>query len=201
MMDGVIPEGNISDDPDTWSPSLSDMEDAADDVVHGRQSGEVRFLRAGGDNLLLQVEALPGAQNSSFEVGESSSRLNSMIVIPSPDTAAADPFSVLHTDALGSFGVVQFKLLFAFLSNNIYSIVQFLLDGEAEPVLPLVFMEEHSLENLSNFSTEFRDNILVLLCSGWCLVPLAWIKFLPLLYPTCFTLPLELGRVLFGICF
>jgi hypothetical protein len=36
MMDGVVPEGNISDDPDTWSPTLSDMEEAVDDVVHGR---------------------------------------------------------------------------------------------------------------------------------------------------------------------
>jgi hypothetical protein len=120
-----------------------------------------------------------------------------MIVVPSPDIDAADPLLVHHTAALVSFGVVQFKLLITFLSNNIYSKVQFLSAGEAEHVLPLVLVEDHSLENLSAFSTEFRDNIFV----GWSLDPLAWIKLLPLLYPTCFTLPLELGRMHFSICF
>ncbi|KAM0854539.1 hypothetical protein ACQ4PT_050357 [Festuca glaucescens] len=67
MMDGVVPEENVSDDPDTWSPSLSDMEDAADDVVHGRQNGGLRFIRAGGDNMMLQVESLPGTWADTFK--------------------------------------------------------------------------------------------------------------------------------------
>jgi hypothetical protein len=158
MMDGVVPDGNISDDPNTWSPSLSDMEDAADDVVHGRQSGELRFIRAGGDNLLLEVEALPGAQFSSFEVGESSSRLSSMIVVPPLVSDTADHVLVLHADAVVSFGFEQFKLLISFLGNNIYNKVKFISGGTVESALPLVCMDDLSLDCPAVFSTEFRDN-------------------------------------------
>ncbi|KAM0843325.1 hypothetical protein ACQ4PT_057782 [Festuca glaucescens] len=126
MMDGVVPEGNVSDDPDTWSPLLSDMEEAADDVVHGRQSGELRFLRAGGENLLLQVDAMPGAQNSTFEVGESSSRLSSMIIVPPSVVDAADSIFVQHTHDHVLYGVEEFKQLIVFLSTNIYSKVQYI---------------------------------------------------------------------------
>jgi hypothetical protein len=97
MLDAVVPEGNVSDDPDAWSPQLSDMEEAADDVVHGRQSGVLRFLRAGGENLLLQVDSLSGVQNSSFEVGENSSWLSSMIIVPNSVTEAAGSIFVHHT--------------------------------------------------------------------------------------------------------
>jgi hypothetical protein len=42
------------------------MEEAAEDVVNGRQHGELQFIRAGGENRLLQVDGLPVAQNSSY---------------------------------------------------------------------------------------------------------------------------------------
>jgi hypothetical protein len=159
MMDGVVPDGNISDDPNTWSPSLSDMEEAADDVVHGRQSGELQFIRAGGDNLLLEVEALQGLQYSSYEVGESSSRLSSMIIVPPVDSDATDSFVVTAMSNLLPFGVEKFKQLIAFLSNNIYSKVQFLSDGESDPVLPLAIMEDQVLHVLSAFSVDLRDRL------------------------------------------
>ncbi|KAM0874800.1 hypothetical protein ACQ4PT_037198 [Festuca glaucescens] len=160
MMDGVVPEGNVSDDPNTWSTLLSDMEEAADDVVHGRQSGELRFLRAGGENLLLQVDAMPGAHNSTFEVGESSSRLSSMIIVPPSVVDAADSIFVQHTHDHVLYGVEEFKQLIVFLSTNIYSKVQYITTGDVEPVLPLVLVKDPAMEMLSVFSSEFRDKII-----------------------------------------
>ncbi|KAM0890836.1 hypothetical protein ACQ4PT_026776 [Festuca glaucescens] len=159
MLDGVIPDGNVSDDPDTWSPSLSDMEEAADDVVHGRQNGELRFLRAGGENMLLQVDTLPGAQNSSYEVGESSGRLSSLIIVPSSASEAADSIFAHHSHDLVLYGVEEFKQLILFLSNTVYSKVQYLTAGAVEPILPLVLVEEQTMEWMSMFSFEFRDKI------------------------------------------
>jgi hypothetical protein len=80
MMDGVVPDGNISDDPAAWSPML-EMEAAADNVVSGRATGNIMFLRAGGDNLQLEVEASTGTP-SLFSLGESSSRVRSLFVVP-----------------------------------------------------------------------------------------------------------------------
>jgi hypothetical protein len=40
MLDGVVPEGNISDDRDTWSP-LVEIEDAAENVLNGRSEGSL----------------------------------------------------------------------------------------------------------------------------------------------------------------
>ncbi|KAM0852902.1 hypothetical protein ACQ4PT_051454 [Festuca glaucescens] len=157
MMDGVIPEGNVSDDPDTWSPSLSDLEDAAEDVVHGRQHGELQFLRAGGDNRLLQVDALPGTQNSLFEVGESSNRMSSVIVVPSAASDANGSIFVNQVQGLVLFDSEGFKQLILFLGNNIYSKLQRLTAGHVEPDLPLVLMEEQSLISMHTFSLEVRE--------------------------------------------
>jgi hypothetical protein len=166
MMDGVVPEGNISDDPDTWSPSLSDMENAADDVVHGRQGGELQFLRAGGENVLLHVDAIPGFQNSSFEVGESSSRPRSMIVVPPSVTEASDSIFVPLSADLMLFGVDKFKQLIVFLSTNIYYKVQFLTAGDmvsgfsdVDETECALLMENQIMESLSVFSAGFRDMI------------------------------------------
>ncbi|KAM0924529.1 hypothetical protein ACQ4PT_004817 [Festuca glaucescens] len=164
MMDGIVPDGNVSDDPDTWSPLLSDMEEAADDVVHGRQSGDLRFLRAGGENMLLQVDAMPVAQASTFEVGESSTRLSSMIIVPPSITDAADTIFVQHTSVfLGivMFEVEAFQQLVLFLSNNIYSKVQYLTAGVEESELSLDMGMVSEMDLLTAFSIEFRDKLMI----------------------------------------
>jgi hypothetical protein len=156
MMDGVIPEGNVSDDPNTWSPSLSDMEDAAEDLVNGRQHTDLQFIRAGGENGLIEVEELPGALNSSYEVGESSTRLNSLLVVPAGVPEVNGSIFSRHSHELVVYGLEGFKQLILFFSNYIYSTTQFLAAGpvEAEPSLVLV---EEQLVDSSVFSFEIRD--------------------------------------------
>jgi hypothetical protein len=109
MLDGVVPEGNVSDDPNTWSPQMSDMEDAAEDVVNGRQDGQLRFIRAGGENQWMQIEDEPVFQNSSFEVGESSSRLSSLIIVPAAVSDAPGSVFAHHDQVAVLFSVERFK--------------------------------------------------------------------------------------------
>jgi hypothetical protein len=161
MMDGVIPEGNVSDDPDTWSPSLSDMEDAAEDVVQGRQHGELQFLRAGGDNRTLQVEALPGSLFSSFEVGESSTRVNSVIVVPTAVSEAYGSIFVNQVQGLVLFDSERFKQLILFLGNYIYSKMQLLTAGYEEPDLSLVLMKEQPVLSMHTFSLQVREKFFI----------------------------------------
>jgi hypothetical protein len=55
--------------------------------------------------------------------------------------------------------VEEFKQLIVFLSSNVYSKVQYIFTGEVEPAMPLGMVEDITLENLSVFSSEFRDKI------------------------------------------
>jgi hypothetical protein len=58
MMDGIVPDHNIEDDPRTWSP-LSEIEEATDNVVIGRVSGLFSFVRASREDMALEVEDPP----------------------------------------------------------------------------------------------------------------------------------------------
>jgi hypothetical protein len=159
MMDGVIPEGNVSDDPGMWSPSLSDMEEAADNVVNGRQNGDLLFIRAGGDNQILHVEPLPEAQFSTFEIGESSNTISSIIVVPPPVTEEPSSALANQSHVMLLFGVEQFRQLISFFSHSVYSKVQFIDAPAEEAVLPLGLIEDHAVEWIQLLTLECRDII------------------------------------------
>lgn len=62
MLDGVLPENNLSDDPAAWSPALdeiSEVEAAADRLISGNVNGALVFVRAGGSNVDLEVDPVP----------------------------------------------------------------------------------------------------------------------------------------------
>src|SRR4051812_44135450 len=55
LMDGVPSENNVSDDPqDEWSV-YSDVSAAADALVHDLPTKQLHFVRAGGDNVGMNV--------------------------------------------------------------------------------------------------------------------------------------------------
>ena len=85
ILDGVTPEQNISDDPRTWSPAVSDdevneVEAAADRFLVGIVGGQSVFVRAGGPELNFQFPDLQNvpftAHASVFEDGQSSGTTN-----------------------------------------------------------------------------------------------------------------------------
>jgi hypothetical protein len=153
MLDGVVPEGNISDDPDTWSP-LIEIEDAAENVLNGRSEGSLVFVRAGGQNQELEVDSLTESY-SVFEHGESSRSVQSVIVVPEPLSFSTDP--VLE---FISWNPRAFAALIRFLNDAIYHQVPLL------PVVPCVMEpSDLSVEYVANASTKFfallKDNLLL----------------------------------------
>lgn len=65
-MDGVERESNTTDDPqDEWSV-YSDIEEAADTLVHGRQSSGMQFVRATGSRHAVQIQIEEGLSFLEF---------------------------------------------------------------------------------------------------------------------------------------
>ena len=65
-MDGVEQESNISDDPqDEWSVD-SDIEEAAEALIHGRQVDGIQFVRAAGGSHSVEVGSEEGLSFLEF---------------------------------------------------------------------------------------------------------------------------------------
>jgi hypothetical protein len=152
MMDGIVPDHNVVDDPRTWSP-MSDIEEAADNVVTGRESGPFSFVRAGGSNLSLVVEDPP--LFSSFEQGESS-RLRSLVVgtlsLDSDQDAVSD-----HVD-MGlpsqNHQVSREAILFLPNSGSFPALIKFLNDKIYQKIL--------CLQHISADSVSHEDSVALL---------------------------------------
>jgi hypothetical protein len=109
MMDGIVPEHNISDNPAAWSPEsdfLSEVEAAADAVVNGAPAGSLFFSRATGAIMDMVVE---GRSDPPVEVSAQDGRsLRSMLLV--------SVAGFLFTPA-------NFAALVEFLSRKIYSLL------------------------------------------------------------------------------
>jgi hypothetical protein len=117
MMDGLVPDHNVMDNPSAWSPEsdfLSEVEAAADAVINGSSSGALSFCRATGAIMELEVEsgvATPGSRN---------------VAVVSPLQ------SVLLVSVAGfQFLPASFAALMKFLGSKIYAVLPAL--GFMEP--------------------------------------------------------------------
>jgi hypothetical protein len=149
MDDGVVPGGNSSDDPKTWSPMI-EIEEAVENEVVG---SNLMLVHAGRDNMQLDVEERSDPP-STFEIGEGSTRLYSVVVVPVSDQRVQP--NVLN------FVSVQngaFRALFVFLHDAIYKqtlCLTHVMGDQVDAPQLLVFVEN---ELSPVFSVQLRDKV------------------------------------------
>jgi hypothetical protein len=134
MLDGVVPDNNVYDNPSTWSPEsdfLSDVEAAADAVVNGSNSGVLSFSRATGEIVEMEIEGPSDPPNVAVAVqGRSQS-------------------SVLLVMIAGfHFRPVNFAAMLRFLARFIYS---------ALPALK--YAEPHLVHQQDSFFSQEVDGL------------------------------------------
>jgi hypothetical protein len=154
MMDGLVPDHNVTDNPSAWSPEsdfLSEVEAAADAVINGSSSGTLSFYRASGAIMELEVDSGVASPDSR----------NVAVVAPLQ--------SVLLVSLAGfQFSPASFAALMKFLGNKIYAALPAL--GSVEPS-SLLTREELNVEEVMKlcFSLNacFVIGKLMLGLSGW----------------------------------
>jgi hypothetical protein len=141
MMDGIVPASNTSDNPAAWSPDsdfFSDLEAAADSVVNGAPSGSLSFSRAAGDNVEMEVEAVPVAHEGIA----SHTSLNSILLVYVADL---------------QFTVSNFSAMILFFSSKVYPRYKGLEEGEEHVPVQGLTLSLASIE--SQLSALLRDSL------------------------------------------